>query len=548
MTKSGTTSDVIDAFKQRGFTFVGNTTDGRLRLHGHLTPAQSGKGYRCAIELDPNFFELPRIRLLELPPDSPAVVPHLGADGHLCYAAKGTVVLDIFDPVGQALACLNRAEEVFTKIVAGELVQDLEEEFHAFWCGDFCLLDIQGSALGQHPCRVLDGQGRLLFCVTDDPERTSKKFKGFVPRPEDAQSIVAYRVQTNVQPRPLVNQWPPQTVGALLDWQSKLDTRCRRKIHARIRDALAAKAKGVLILIESPRMTYGVSIIFDGIAASLTKKVKTLAHRRDPTLALRVTPVAVARIDDSYLAQRNVPDRTTLASKSIALVGCGTIGGYLAELLLKAGAGTCGGKLSLVDMDVLMPQNLGRHRLGCTDLFSNKATSLANELLRLVPTATIQPLPVDVKQARLDDGLDLLIDATGEEALGHWLCQHYLRRTAMLSVWIEGPGTVVRGLLHTSAAGACYRCLWHSVRRGALRPTTEEVPVILAGQGCEDLYVPFPSTVSVQAASLGAEMALDWANGSQSPALRTRLTDRRYHLETPDADPPPDSNCPICRT
>ncbi|MFT3758105.1 nucleotidyl transferase AbiEii/AbiGii toxin family protein [Thauera sp.] len=78
---------------------------------------------------------------------------------------------------------------------------------------------------------------------------------------------------------------------------------------------------------------------------------------------LKVMPVSVIRIDDRYLAQRNIPKSKTLAGKRIALVDCGMIGGYLSDMLVKAGAGSCGGKLTLVDFDGFLPQNIGRHRL-----------------------------------------------------------------------------------------------------------------------------------------------------------------------------------------
>ena len=356
-------------------------------------------------------------------------------------------------------------------------------------------------------------------------------------------TVLTYRVKTTAQPRPLTSHWPPKTVGDVLAWQSTLDARCRRKIHERIKEGQSKKANGVLIIIESPLMTYGFAVLFDHQVSQKTK----LADRRDSSFGLKVMPVSVIRIDDRYLAQRNIPKSKTLAGKRIALVGCGTIGGYLSDMLVKAGAGTCGGKLTLVDFDCLLPQNIGRHRLGFPDLLSNKAEAMAKELKRLSPGAEVYALPVDVRQAQLGQP-DLLIDATGEESLGHWLCGRYRAPTPMLSVWIEGPGTAVRALLRTNASGACYRCLWHSHQRGELRSTLDALPNILAGHGCEGLYVPFPASVSVQAASLGAEMALDWINGVHSPALRTRLIDQTHQLATPDCDPLRDRDCPLCNS
>lgn len=540
MKSAAVIADVIEAFEQQGFEFVGKTDDGWFRLHGQLTPPQADKGCPCEVQLDPTFFDLPRIRLLEIPPELPAAVPHLGAGGGLCYLAKGTVVLDIYDPVGQSLACLQRAADVLGQIMKGEMIEDLTEEFFAYWDGWLCFVDMQGEDLGRQNCIVAQANGNSLWFITDNEDRTTKKLTSLGYQVTD-QTVLTYRVKTSAQPRPLTGHWPPETVGDILAWQSTLDPRCRRKIHERIKEGEKKKANGVLIVIESPLMTYGFAVLYD--RQRQVQKGK-LADRRDPSYGLKAMPISVIRVDDRYLAQRNMPNSKTLAGKNLAIVGCGTIGGYLSDMLVKAGAGTCGGKLTLVDFDYLLPQNIGRHRLGFPDLLSNKAEAMVKELKRLAPGAEIRALPVDVRQAQLG-GLDLLIDATGEESLGHWLCNHY-PPAPMLSVWIEGPGTAVRALLRANPSGACYRCLWHSNKRGELRSTVDSLPTILAGHGCEGLYVPFPASVSVHAASLGAEMALDWVNDVYSPALRTRLIDHTHQLATPDCDPLRDRECPIC--
>jgi molybdopterin/thiamine biosynthesis adenylyltransferase len=544
MNKAGAVTNVIEAFKQRGFSFVGRTHDGWFRLHGQLIPPQADKGYPCEVQLDPAFFDLPRIRLLEIPSSLPPAVPHLGASGDLCYIAKGTVVLDIYDPVGQSLACLQRATLVLEQIMKGNMIEDLTEEFFAYWDGWPCFVDIQGDEFGRQSSIVGQTNGSHLWFITDDEDRTTKKLESIGYQVSD-QTVLTYRIKTSAQPRPLAGHWPPETVRDILEWQSTLDSKCRRKIHERIKEGERTEANGALIIIESPLMTYGFVVLYDR-QRSVVKKRK-LNSGRDFSYGLKVMPVSVNRIDDRYLAQRNMPNSMTLAGKNLIIVGCGTIGGYLSDMLVKAGAGTCGGKLTLVDFDYLLPQNIGRHRLGFPDLMSNKAKAMTKELKRLAPAAEIRALPVDVRQAQLGE-LDLIIDATGEESLGHWLCEHYPLPVPIVSVWIEGPGTAVRALLRKNAAGACFRCLWHSNRRGELCSTLDPLPTILAGHGCEGLYVPFPASVSVQAASLGAEVIHDWVNGVYSPTLRTKLIDREQQLATPDCDPLRDRECPICNS
>ncbi|MCF5972884.1 ThiF family adenylyltransferase [Xanthomonas perforans] len=536
---------VIEAFEPRGFAFAGKAPNGRFLLHGQLT-SPSNQDIPCEIQLDPELFAFPKIRLLELPKElSGHPVPHLNGQGELCYIATGTVVLDIFNPVSQSLACLDQAQHVLTQIMRGEMVDDLAEEFFAYWGGNgWCFTDIQGDRLGKMHCTIIEArEGGDIWTVTDDPERTTRKLNSIGFKDRGAE-VSCFRIKTDVQPRPLEGNWPPKFVRDVLDWQSTLDGRCRRKIHQSIYTAEASKANHLLVIIESPLMTYAFGVFFDRAQRAAPKK---LSDRRDPTYQLRVKPLSMLRIDDRYLAERNTPKRRTLAGKKIALVGCGTIGGYMADMFVKAGAGTSGGELTLIDPDLFLPQNVGRHRLGFPSLLGNKATALAAELQRLAPGALLAAVPRDVRTEHLEH-LDLLIDATGEEALGHWLSARYRDSTDILTVWIEGPGTAVRALLAKQGTSPCYRCVWHHTREGAFPSVKGELPTTLAGEGCEGLYVPFPATVSVQAASLGTELTIDWVNGVFSPSFRTRVTDQAFELATADCDLTAHERCSVCHS
>ena len=195
-------ADVISAFKQRGFEFDSKTDDGSFRLHGKLIPPQANTGMPCEVQLDPTFIELPRIRLLEIPSELPTAVPHLGADGELCYLARGAVVLDIYDPVGQSIACLEHAAKIFGRILNGEMIEDLTEEFFAYWRGWFCFVDMEGRNLGQQDCIVAQANGHPLWFITDGKERTTRKLDSLCYEISD-ETVLTYRVETKAQPRVL---------------------------------------------------------------------------------------------------------------------------------------------------------------------------------------------------------------------------------------------------------------------------------------------------------------------------------------------------------
>lgn len=531
-------ADVTDGLRERGFDFKARSRDGWFVYHGTLDGA--GRAFACELQVDPNFSEYPRVRLLERPPGLPLVVPHMGVDCDICYIARGTVVLDIFDPVGQTLACLDQATEVFQDILAGKFCNDLEDEFYAYWAGIFCLVDLRDARLGQQILTAVKNGPDLYPVVTDDLQRTQAKLKQLGWTTVDCPAVT-YRVKTTAKPRPHNMRWPIENVQQLLAWQGLLDKQCRKKLLERIQQGRATAALSVILIIESPLMTYGAWVDFrkDSPPQRGARQKKVA-----PLFSLPVIPLEVIRLDDQYMAERNQPGRKTLAGKRLVLVGCGTIGGYLADLLVKVGAGTGGGSLELVDFDGLKPQNLGRHRLGFSGLFNNKAVALKRELDAFAPGANIAATPRDVREIELG-AFDLLIDATGEESLGHWLARKY-QHAAILTVWIEGPGVAVRGVMRVNEKGGCFRCLCDVNRAGLLQAVEGEMPKLLAGQGCEGLYVPFPATVSLQAAALGAEMVSSWVNNDDAPTLRTRVLDSQFQNATPDCSLLKQSGCPAC--
>ncbi|RQU37849.1 hypothetical protein DF150_05505 [Burkholderia cenocepacia] len=533
------------ALAQLGFIYKGRTADKWYLFEGPLRV--DDVAYPVTMSVDPLCQQLPQIYLTPVPERLKPVSPHVIGGGFLCYAAAGSITLDVFDPDGQVLACIERAEHILGQILRGEATVDLNEEFFAYWpVAGYCLLDF-----GADPTRALhaivlkSADNTLPFvAVSDDPTATAQKLQAIGTTIDDKHTIAVRRIITPAHPRPLQDQWPPRTVAELLRWQAALHTSTRKRLEQVIHAEAKTRANGLLCVVESPKFKYAFIVEYDRTANGKRGRKSSL----ELVYASKIVPLYCLRMDDDYIAQRNTPEQQTLAGKRIMLIGCGTIGGYLAECLVKAGAGTGGGELKLVDCDVLFPQNLGRHRLGMNHVLHNKAIALAAELKRSAPSANLRPLPTDVLQVNLVDA-EFVIDATGEEALGHLLVQRLTgqRFRPSLTVWIEGPGTAVRALLRDSDRAACVRCL-KTDDRAAMYPVVDgAVPVRLAGHGCESLYVPFPATVSMQAACLGAEMTLDWIRGTPAPRLRTRILDSQYGKGHDDTNPERRLTCPACR-
>ena len=114
--------------------------------------------------------------------------------------------------------------------------------------------------------------------------------------------------------------------------------------------------------------------------------------------------------------ERNIPsvspeEQTLLAQKRVLVVGCGGLGGYIIEYLVRMGVG----ELTVVDGDVFEPSNLNRQILsGQETLGKGKAAAAAarannvNPLIKVTPAAEF--LTADNADALTADQ-DLVMDA-----------------------------------------------------------------------------------------------------------------------------------------
>lgn len=535
--------ELIAQLKNLGFTRSPHQqVGGRLVLTGSLK-ASDGP-VNCLLAIDRTFRAPPRVILLNIPEKLLPIAPHIGANGELCYAAKGTYVFDIHDPIRQTLALVRRAEQVLDTILQKGMQEDLAEEFFAYWGNWACFMDVERNETGvlqvfSHTYRV---GGYKDYFLTDDLGRTARKLSALGGEYSQVNACVV-SIFTGAKPRPSQQSWPPKNLGELINWQRALDKNIPRKIIDRVRDAYRSGYLGCLVVISSPALKYGFMVELPSLENRRSLRGRAAGYQY--LYSLEIFQISIYRVDDKYLVERNMPGVRNLSGMNIAVVGCGTIGGYLSELIVKAGAGTGGGKLVLVDSDILGAHNLGRHRLGFGQLNQFKSSALECELKRVMPSANVVGMAQDVRDVNFPE-LDLIIDATGDESLGYWIAEKYHEKLPVLSVWIEGRGVAVRTLLKRPNQGACFRCLCDYNKENNLRSVVEEFGEMFAGHGCEGIYVPFPATVSVQAACLAAEAALDFVGQNSLPSLRTRVLAPGFTPASDDCSPISKENCPAC--
>lgn len=99
---------------------------------------------------------------------------------------------------------------------------------------------------------------------------------------------------------------------------------------------------------------------------------------------------------------RNPSEREVLKDRHVSIVGCGSFGSALADMLVRAGLG----RLTLIDPETLSAENIGRHVLTTRDVGRPKAEALAGRLLEINPL-----LEVEARRETFRDAAGLILSA-----------------------------------------------------------------------------------------------------------------------------------------
>ncbi|MFJ3922819.1 HesA/MoeB/ThiF family protein [Streptomyces sp. NPDC090022] len=155
-----------------------------------------------------------------------------------------------------------------------------------------------------------------------------------------------------------------------------------------------------------------------------------------------------------------------LAGAHVLLVGVGSVGSYLADVLVRSGIG----RLTLVDPDRVEASNVGRALFGVRDIGRNKAKVTARRLRRINRKLSVDVRPYEV--ARLDNhswqqliaGAHLVIAATDDNAAQQRLnhLSYFVGRPAVFVGLYEGAagGEIV----YTTPGSPCWSCATGGVR------------------------------------------------------------------------------------
>jgi hypothetical protein len=545
---------VHDALRQRRFI----RDHSRSGLHYKGVLDETGLKIPVVISVtDLDFVTPPVIKLVDPEAGSKGQIPHvLRSDGTFCYLDGKAVVLDRYRPAETVIQCLEQADKVLRDAVRGRLDEDLVGEFGAYWADGTVLMDLPLNFERDAKIQLLKfdrHSDRERILVSDG----ASSFLGLHKRnggkePEGFLCPVLRVPALSFDPK---QSWPPKNLAELNVWmQGAAPTAVGAVERAFARSA----GHRQWICLSAPNGRFFVS-------AEISKAYRTpelLKNRRahlGETLqyiqdAVKISGYVGVPVDEEYVFSRNMGGMKNLGGKRILLIGCGAVGGFLAQQLAQSGAGAGGGKLTLVDNDTLKGANLGRHLLGSPFLDRNKAEACADFLREQLPFLDIAAVP---RSVMADTGMlrrqDLIIDATGEESLSIAINELAVSGRPdfppVLFGWLQGNGAAAVAFMTGDPELACFKCLKVELAGPPRFRIMRSDVQIETGRNlaCGDAhYIPFPVSRAVISAGLICDVALEWANGNAGHKWRLITLDHQRANQVKDGNPKRIDNCPAC--
>jgi molybdopterin-synthase adenylyltransferase len=417
-----------------------------------------GKCIKFCIGVDNRFpLSLP-ITFIQ-PPDVLGFIPHVEVDdGYVCYLDPEGTLLDYSNPIGILDEAISRSIEVLSAGVRGENHEDFINEIGAYWdkrskskiTSLVNVNNILRKVFVYH-----DRQKYVL--ITDGLDTVVSYLNGAVPSCNGMTRYQALYVPIEAGKTEIAD-----LVHKLLSADpitSIFDRLIRQNISPENQHRLHKLAKEwknkALVVLSIPLPNGGKTLI------GLTFKDPSKPHV--DRLTTDPTPISIQRKDPDYLRLRG-GSQSQFVDLKVLVIGCGSIGGFIAPALLMSGIQN----LTLVDSDKMSPENIFRHYLGKSAIGEHKVEAIKKDLDLRYPyisikthTSRIEDL-IRENQLKLSE-FKLIIIATGSPTIDLYLNRQIHQiddAPTTVFTWLEPYGLGGHAIICNSERAGCLQCLF----------------------------------------------------------------------------------------
>lgn len=245
----------------------------------------------------------------------------------------------------------------------------------------------------------------------------------------------------------------------------------------------------------------------------------------------KIKPFYSKRYDVNYLCQR-IGSTLNCIDKKISIIGCGSLGSYIATEISKLGIAN----LDLFDSDFLTPENIFRHTLGISYSYFNKAVGLKIRLEVEFPHLKVTSYETNINHKNFLDytfkDSDLLVFAIGNTAtqllINDLLIENNFNKP-VLYTWLDSFGTGGHALLVDYSKKGCYKCLSLDANGEFMKESkisfSKNSDDIIYGDGCGGTFTPYGNTILLKGVSMITKIVLDFFNGKifeKNPLFSTK--------------------------
>lgn len=466
------------------------------------------------------------------------LLPHVSNGNYLCYVEQFEAdwnpndISNLYKTVDYQIQLT--LDNSIKSLENGYVDQtELEGEFVAYWKAErtvYTLSDL--STLNRDVAYLtqsisMDGYHRLesVLLSMQDKDIQEKWLSQRNLKELDSQRFNVFILK--VRPTRLSGvHWPPKDAKALFTWLSLVDHNAKAHL---IKYFVEYPNKHHLIVLKVDKQdSFGVIFELNQTAVQFTtyfnsRKKGKIGRKFNLERASSVLTgkyafnkfqrISFVKADKNSILSRNRsrPEVGDLRTKKIALIGCGTIGGYVAELLIRAGAGMGTKSLDLYDHDKYGPHNFSRHTLSSCDFNEYKSEALKNKLdnsTHLLTNIKAYKFGFPFLKPYLSL-YDIVIDATGRAPVSKRLAylvrqiDDGIKKPMIIHGFNDGNG--IASKVFIDSLDACYNCLCGDIafyKNGIDRRFENLLVINQKKVSCGNTYTPYDAAVSVMTAAL----------------------------------------------
>lgn len=449
---------------------------------------------------------------------------HTDSNGKMCLFEESSILIKQNDPVGLLTQCFDKAIEILSINPASEEYRsEIKREFDSYWLGisnkELVYSTIDTDAVTFEEIKLgLAGSRRIVSQTVDEAKVVAFNYMNCPKSTEIAfKDCIIVKLRANA-PLPKMSdiKWKDVRHYILDNVSGSIKRRFEKYCEIQIKSA----NKYIFLILSSN----AGDIIFGYKIVVKNKRYEKFAN----CYSAIVSPVYVERIDEKYILRRSGVEGDDITNKSVLIMGCGSVGGFIADNFCAAGVEN----IDLLDDDFFSPENVHRHFLGMDAALRkslrNKADVLKERLEDKYLYSDIDSLGYKdrraetlIKDVKKLSNYDLIISAMGEPTINLEINRILYKngiKTPFLVCFNEPYGIGGHAIAVNINHESCLKCLYTDSISDDL--VEYRGSFVKPGQmfkknisGCGSAFVPYNRLDSQQTAIIATRLGIDILNG-----------------------------------